>query len=235
MVSAYSRCSAVERGVRSRPRHADHAVHRRADLVAHVGQELALGAVGLRELAALAARGPPRGAPRLPRAAVSSSPWTRLNRLARDTGHREQERREAERDEPRAQQPAPVERDVVEVADDQHARPHADRAALGVAAPGRPPRPRPQDGRRERWRTVLPHGQEPQVRAQSPATRTTASAPRLRAWYTRRTREIGRERNGHRNCTNSGGEQVQQQVLRLLQHLEGDSPARTSTACGRSV
>ena len=44
--SRYSRCSAVEVGVEHQLGHADDAVHRRADLVAHVGQELALGAVG---------------------------------------------------------------------------------------------------------------------------------------------------------------------------------------------
>ena len=43
-VSAYSRCSAVSARVEQQPGHADDAVHRRADLVAHVGQELALGA-----------------------------------------------------------------------------------------------------------------------------------------------------------------------------------------------
>ena len=36
----------VERAALQQPRHAEHGVHRRADLVAHVGQELALGAVG---------------------------------------------------------------------------------------------------------------------------------------------------------------------------------------------
>ena len=35
----------VERGVQQQLGHADDAVHRRADLVAHVGQELALGTV----------------------------------------------------------------------------------------------------------------------------------------------------------------------------------------------
>ena len=37
----------VELGLQRQLGHADHAVHRRADLVAHVGEELALGAVGL--------------------------------------------------------------------------------------------------------------------------------------------------------------------------------------------
>ena len=45
-MSRYSRCSAVELGVERQLRHADDAVHRRADLVAHVGQEFALGAAG---------------------------------------------------------------------------------------------------------------------------------------------------------------------------------------------
>ena len=35
---------AAEIGLEKKPRHADHAVHRRADLVTHVGQELGLGA-----------------------------------------------------------------------------------------------------------------------------------------------------------------------------------------------
>ena len=46
-VSRYSRCSAVEFGVQHQLGHADDAVHRRADFVAHVGQEFALGPVGL--------------------------------------------------------------------------------------------------------------------------------------------------------------------------------------------
>ena len=42
----YSRCSPVRSASSSASvRHADDAVHRRADLVAHVGEELALGAV----------------------------------------------------------------------------------------------------------------------------------------------------------------------------------------------
>ena len=41
-----SRCSAVRLGVQQQLGHADDAVHGRADLVAHVGQELALGDVG---------------------------------------------------------------------------------------------------------------------------------------------------------------------------------------------
>ena len=41
---AHSRCSGVERRVEQQRRHAQHAVHRRADLVAHAGEELALGA-----------------------------------------------------------------------------------------------------------------------------------------------------------------------------------------------
>jgi hypothetical protein len=36
----------IERRVQQEPGHADHAVHRRPDLVAHVGQEIALGLVG---------------------------------------------------------------------------------------------------------------------------------------------------------------------------------------------
>ena len=46
MVSAKSRCSAVELGVQQQAGHADDGVHRRADLVAHVGQEGALGPRG---------------------------------------------------------------------------------------------------------------------------------------------------------------------------------------------
>ena len=42
----------VELGVEQQPGHADHAVHRRADLVAHVGQELRLQARGLERLVA---------------------------------------------------------------------------------------------------------------------------------------------------------------------------------------
>ena len=42
----YSRCSAVSVGFQRQLRHADDAVHGRADFVAHVGQELALGAAG---------------------------------------------------------------------------------------------------------------------------------------------------------------------------------------------
>ena len=53
-ISRYSRCSRVEVGVEHQLGHADDAVHGRADLVAHVGQELALGpAGGLRLLARL--------------------------------------------------------------------------------------------------------------------------------------------------------------------------------------
>ncbi len=45
IVRAYSRWSAVQRRVEQQSGHAEHAVHRRADLVAHVGEELALGPV----------------------------------------------------------------------------------------------------------------------------------------------------------------------------------------------
>ena len=45
--SANSRCSAVSSVSSSRSDHPDHAVHGRADLVAHVGQELRLGSGGL--------------------------------------------------------------------------------------------------------------------------------------------------------------------------------------------
>ena len=37
----------IELGVQKQIGHAQHAVHRRADFVAHVGQELALGTAGL--------------------------------------------------------------------------------------------------------------------------------------------------------------------------------------------
>ena len=48
----------VERGVLQQLGHAEDAVHRRADLVAHVGQELALGpAGGLGALPGLEQRG----------------------------------------------------------------------------------------------------------------------------------------------------------------------------------
>ena len=46
MVSAKSRCSAFERGVQQQAAHADDGVHRGADLVAHLGQEGALGLGG---------------------------------------------------------------------------------------------------------------------------------------------------------------------------------------------
>ena len=42
----YSRCSEIEFRIEHQLRHADDAVHGRADFVAHVGQELALGPVG---------------------------------------------------------------------------------------------------------------------------------------------------------------------------------------------
>ena len=42
-MSRYSRCSGVSAVSSSQLRHADDAVHGRADLVAHVGEELALG------------------------------------------------------------------------------------------------------------------------------------------------------------------------------------------------
>ena len=45
-ISRYSRCSGVSVGVERQLGHADDAVHRRADLVAHVGQEFALGPAG---------------------------------------------------------------------------------------------------------------------------------------------------------------------------------------------
>ena len=45
--SAYSRCSSVRVGVEQQPAHPDHAVERRADLVAHVRDELGLHARGL--------------------------------------------------------------------------------------------------------------------------------------------------------------------------------------------
>ena len=44
--SRYSRCSGVSARVERQLGHAEDAVHRRADLVAHVREELALGAVG---------------------------------------------------------------------------------------------------------------------------------------------------------------------------------------------
>ena len=46
MVFSVSPLLRRERGTGQQLGHADHAVHRRADLVADVGQELALGAVG---------------------------------------------------------------------------------------------------------------------------------------------------------------------------------------------
>ncbi len=46
----------VQRGVEQQAGHADHAVHRRPDLVAHVGQELALGPVGRLGLLAMEAQ-----------------------------------------------------------------------------------------------------------------------------------------------------------------------------------
>ena len=45
MISANSRCSAVERRVQQQTAHADDGVHRRADFVAHRGEEGALGFV----------------------------------------------------------------------------------------------------------------------------------------------------------------------------------------------
>ena len=44
--SRYSRCCGGQLGFQQEFRHADDAVHRRADFVAHVGQKLALGVVG---------------------------------------------------------------------------------------------------------------------------------------------------------------------------------------------
>ena len=49
-VSAYSRCSASRSAFEQQVGHADHAVERRADLVAHVGQELGLHARCLQRL-----------------------------------------------------------------------------------------------------------------------------------------------------------------------------------------
>ena len=43
----YSRCWCVSRGLQGQFRHAHDAVHGRADFMAHVGQELALGPIGL--------------------------------------------------------------------------------------------------------------------------------------------------------------------------------------------
>ena len=44
MVCSCARCVGRQRRVEGELDHAQHAVHRRADLVAHVGQEIALGA-----------------------------------------------------------------------------------------------------------------------------------------------------------------------------------------------
>ena len=49
-VCRQSRCSAGQRRAEGELGHADDAVHRRADLVAHVGEELALGAAGFHGL-----------------------------------------------------------------------------------------------------------------------------------------------------------------------------------------
>ena len=46
MTSTSSRCSRVELGLGEQPGQAEHAVHRRADLVAHGGEEAALRPVG---------------------------------------------------------------------------------------------------------------------------------------------------------------------------------------------
>jgi hypothetical protein len=51
----------AEAGLEQQPGHADDAVHRRADLVAHGGQELGLGAVGILRLRRLARTGVHRG------------------------------------------------------------------------------------------------------------------------------------------------------------------------------
>ena len=45
MMSTYSRCVLSRRGLREDLRHADHAIHGRADFVAHVREKIALGAV----------------------------------------------------------------------------------------------------------------------------------------------------------------------------------------------
>jgi hypothetical protein len=45
-ICRYSRCSSSSVGVQRQIRHADDAVHRRADFVAHVGEEVALGPAG---------------------------------------------------------------------------------------------------------------------------------------------------------------------------------------------
>ncbi len=45
MVSANSRCSALSGGVEQEPAHADHGVHRRADLVAHLARNALLAAL----------------------------------------------------------------------------------------------------------------------------------------------------------------------------------------------
>ena len=47
MISANSRWRGWQVGVEQQAAHADHGVHRRADLVAHRRQERALGGVGL--------------------------------------------------------------------------------------------------------------------------------------------------------------------------------------------
>ena len=72
-ISAYSRCSVVRPRVQQQAGHADDAVHRRADLVAHVGQELALGHVG--GSASTATGRAPDGVLQLPVGGIISS-WT---------------------------------------------------------------------------------------------------------------------------------------------------------------
>ena len=52
IVCANSCCSASKLGIQEQPAHADDGVHRRADLVAHIGQESALGLIGRLGLAA---------------------------------------------------------------------------------------------------------------------------------------------------------------------------------------
>ena len=84
MVSASSRCCGVERRVGEQIGHPEHAVHRRADLVAHVGEELALGAASPVRRARW-----PRPAPRCDRARAPRDP--RASRPARGwraRGHR---------------------------------------------------------------------------------------------------------------------------------------------------
>ena len=225
-----------ERRVLQQRGHPDHAVHGRADLMAHVGDELALGPAGLGQLQGALAellvglrqvlRAPGELLRPFPDAELEMAP--EVDHVAMDPAepigqrdrHRGKEGGEADGDEAHGgRDPPALDGDVVDVAGRHRDEPDADGARLRMTPPGRP-RGLPQEGGGQEERAQLPDGQQAQVQAEAgrqehghPADHIQdlegAQRPRDRAGE-ERPQELHEQDRDH----------VEQRVLDLLQPHE---------------